>query len=88
MLYFFLDEMKSQTLLLIAIVAAFVVASESDILKGGGCPKCHRKDSSGRCRKILGCSRKREFLKKFYEMLQDMPRNNMEELEDYIPEDY
>ena len=80
--------MKSQTLLLIAIVAAFVVASESAILSEVGCRECYKKDSSGQCRKIFGCSRKREFLKKFYEMLQDMPRNNMEELEDYIPEDY
>jgi len=79
--------MKSQTLLLIAIVAAFLVASESVILTGGGCPKCYR-ESGGRCRKILGCYRKRGFLEKFYEMPQDMPRNNMQEVGDYIPEDY
>ena len=78
-----LDEMKS-TLLLIAIVAAFVVASESAIIKPGGeCRKCYRKDYEGNCKRIYPCSEKREFLKEFYELLQDMPRNNMDELEDH-----
>ena len=85
---FFLDKMNSQALLLIAVVAAFVVASESALIDPDGCPKCHKKDESGTCRKIFGCTRKRELLKKFYELLQDMPRNNMEKFEDFIPEDY
>jgi len=85
---FFLDEMNTQTLLLIAVVAAFVVASESAVINTDDCPKCYRKDASGTCREIVGCTRKREFLKKFYELLQDMPRNNMEYFEDFIPEDY
>ena len=80
---FSLDEMKA-TLLLIAIVAAFVVASESAIINpGGGCRKCYRKDYEGNCKRIYPCSEKREFLKEFYELLQDMPRNNMDELEDH-----
>ena len=64
--------MKS-TLLLIIIVAAFVVASESSILDGrplGSCPRCQRRDSLGRCRPIFNCSTsgKREMLKKFIDI--------------------
>ena len=83
------SEGKQKLLLLIAVVAAFVVASESAVINTDGCPKCHKKDASRTCREIFGCTRKREFLKKFYQLLQDkkVPRNNMEYFEDFIPED-
>ena len=77
--------MKS-TLLLIIIVAAFVVASESSILDGrplGSCPRCQRRDSLGRCRPIFNCSTsgKREMLKKFIDIgrkkLRTMEEDNI-----------
>ena len=77
MLYF-LAEMKS-TLLLIIIVAAFVVASESTIFDNrplGSCPRCQRRDSIGRCRPDPNCRNrgKREMLKKFHEVGRKMIR--------------
>ena len=82
MLYFFLEVMKS-TPLLIIIVAAFVVASESTIFDNrplGSCPRCQRRDSIGRCRPDPNCrSRgKREMPKKFNEIRRKMIRT-MEE---------
>ena len=77
--------MKS-TLLLIIIVAAFVVASDSSILDGrplGSCPRCQRRDSLGRCRPIFNCSTsgKREMLKKFIDIgrkkLRTMEEDNI-----------
>ena len=74
------------TLLLIIIVAAFVVASESSILDGrplGSCPRCQRRDSLGRCRPIFNCSTsgKREMLKKFIDIgrkkLRTMEEDNI-----------
>ena len=82
MLYFFLEVMKS-TPLLIIIVAAFVVASESTIFDNrplGSCSRCQRRDSIGRCRPDPNCrSRgKREMPKKFNEIRRKMIRT-MEE---------
>ena len=82
MLYFVLEVMKS-TPLLIIIVAAFVVASESTIFDNrplGSCPRCQRRDSIGRCRPDPNCrSRgKREMPKKFNEIRRKMIRT-MEE---------
>ena len=70
-------------MLLIIIVAAFVVASESSILDGrplGSCPKCQRRDSLGRCRPIFNCSTsgKRGMLKKF----NDMGRTKLRTIEE------
>lgn len=80
--------MKS-TLLLIIIVAAFVVASESNIIETlppGSCSRCQRRDSLGRCRPDPKCrmSGKREMLKIYNEMGRKM-LGTMEE--DYINKD-
>ena len=81
MLYFVLEVMKS-TPLLIIIVAAFVVGSESTIFDNRplGSPRCQRRDSIGRCRPDPNCrSRgKREMPKKFNEIRRKMIRT-MEE---------
>ena len=78
--------MKS-TFLLIAIVGAFVVVSESCILcPPGQCPECYKKDPNGECRPIFGCvPGKREVSKKFFKMMRNLPEKKDEESREARP---